>query len=320
MPPRDDAPMQREIPGPDPVPARRGFNIDLALAIAIPAGSTAVLFNKSSHIPAIWLASGRLLIATMIIAPMAIRDSRGSGERWRWRDAGIALVPAIFLALSFSWWVLGSRLAPTVDAALIGNLLPVAMPIIVLLLLREPPSAREVIASMIGVSGVVAMGALASHNGGAGEVRGDIFCALSLLALAIYLVLARRLRKGSLWLYLTPLYGCAGLICAALAWFLEGPPPPVWGRELWLLLGLAIIPTVIGQSIYNRAMSEIRPNVLGVLNLLQCPLAGVAAWMLWGEHPSGGFWLATLGAVGAFMVLMYPVMFPATARVPRQAA
>jgi drug/metabolite transporter (DMT)-like permease len=310
--------MKREASSHDPVPARRGFNIYLALAIAIPAGSTAVLFNKSSHIPAIWLASGRLLIATIIIAPLAVRDSHGGNERWRWQDAGITLVPALCLALSFSWWVLGSRLAPTVDAALIGNLLPVVMPIVVFLLLRELPSAREVLASMIGVSGVVAMGAMASHHGGVGEVRGDIFCALSLLALAIYLVLARRLRRGSLWLYLAPLYGSAGVICAALAWFLEGPPPLVWGRELWLLLGLAIIPTVIGQSIYNRAMSEIRPNVLGVLNLLQCPLAGVAAWMLWGEHPTGGFWLATLGAVGAFGVLMYPMVFPAMARASKQ--
>jgi drug/metabolite transporter (DMT)-like permease len=287
-------------------PPRPFLNIYLALAIAIPAGSTAVIFNKSSHLPAIWLAAGRLLIAALIIAPLAARDMRRRQTSWSRRELAISIVPALFLALSFSCWVLGCRLAPTVDAALIGNLLPVALPMVVFVMLRELPSIRETIASVVGLSGIVAMGMLATHHGGGSEARGDVFCAGSLVFLAVYLVLARQLRRGSLWIYLTPLYAWAGVFCAITAWIMEGPLPLPWGRELWLVLGLAIIPTVIGQSIYNRAMSEIRPPVLGVLNLLQCPMAGLAAWILWKERPTLGFWFATVGAAAAFGILMYP--------------
>ena len=303
-----------------PGAARPAFNIYLALALAIPAGSTAVIFNKSSHLPAIWLAAGRLTIAAVIILPLAIRDLRRRQEPWSRRELFNSIIPALCLAVSFSCWVLGCRLAPTVDAALIGNLLPVALPVAVFALLRELPSLRETIASVIGMSGVAAMGGMATHLGTRTEARGDVFCAGSLFALAVYLVLARRLRRGSLWIYLTPLYAGAGLCCAVMAWILEGPPPLPWGRELWLLLGLAIIPTVIGQSIYNRAMSEIRPNVLGVLNLLQCPLAGLAAWILWDEHPRLGFWLATIAAMVAFSVLMYPTIIAAWRREQAVAA
>jgi len=152
------------------------------------------------------------------------------------------------------------------------------------------------------------MGLVAARHGGVHEARGDVLCGLSLIGVAVYLAMARRLRRGSLWIYLVPIYGFAGLFCALLAWCFQGPPQVPHGRELLLVLGLAVIPTVIAHSIYNRAMTELRPNVLGVLNLLQCPLAGAAAWLLWNEHPSPGFYVASCAAVAAFAVLMYPVL------------
>jgi len=299
-------PTDLEVAAP-PTP-RPMLNIWLALMIAIPAGSTAVLFIKASHMPALWLAASRLLIAALIIFPLAIRDQRLSTLRWTPRALALAVIPALALACHFALWILGARLTNAVDASLIGNLLPVALPIVVFLLLRELPSRRELAACIIGICGIVGMGLAAARHGGVNEARGDVLCGLSLIGVAVYLSLARRLRRGSLWIYLVPIYGFAGLFSALMAWFFQGPPQMPHGRELLLMLGLAVIPTVIAHSIYNRAMTELRPNVLGVLNLLQCPLAGVAAWLIWDEHPSLGFYVASCAAVAAFAVLMYPAL------------
>ena len=227
---------------------------------------------------------------------------------WSGRDVAYALLPALALAIHFALWIIGARLTNAVDASLIGNLLPVALPTVVFFVLRELPSRRELVACGIGICGVVGMGLLAARHGGISEARGDELCGLSLIGVAIYLALARRLRRGSLWVYLTPIYFFAGVICSILAWCFQGPPPVPHGREILLMLGLAIIPTVVAHSIYNRAMTELRPNILGVLNLLQCPLAGFSAWLLWNEHPTAGFWLASAAAATAFLVLMYPML------------
>jgi drug/metabolite transporter (DMT)-like permease len=300
--------MAHGIENEDSAPHRGRHSIWWSLLIAIPAGSTAVLFIKASALPALWLAASRLLIAAIIIAPLAMRDQRRSQSQWSTRDILYSLIPALALAIHFALWIIGARMTIAVDAALIGNLLPIALPMVVFTLLRELPNRREMLACGIGVLGVLIMGLLAARHGGVREAHGDELCGLSVIGVAIYLTLARRLRKGSLWVYLTPLYGFAGIFCAIMAWYFQGPPPVPHGREILLMLGLAIFPTVIAHSIYNRAMSEIRPNILGVLNLMQCPLAGFAAWLLWKERPSMGFYVASLSATIAFLILMYPML------------
>jgi drug/metabolite transporter (DMT)-like permease len=295
----------REDPGMSTGGARpRTFNIWLALSLAIPFGSTAVLFIKASALPPIWLAAGRLLISSAVLMPLAMRDARRDGGALGWSALKPGLLPGLMLALHFTAWIVGARMTSAAEATLIGNLLPVAMPFVVFVMLRELPSRREATSGVIGIAGVVAMGV--GSLGMAGHLRGDIWCAVSVILVAVYLVLARQLRRGSLWLYLAPLYGIGGVICTVIALAVDGVPPLPMGREALYLIGLALFPTVIAHSIYNRAMSEVRPNTVGIMNLMQCPLAGLAAWALWSERPSPGFWVASAATAVAMGVLAWP--------------
>ncbi len=283
------------------------FNIWWALALAIPCGSTAVLFIKASHYPPVWMAAFRLLLSSLMLAPLAMRDVARRGVPWHLGDARASFIPALALAFHFATWIIGARLSPAVDASLIGNLLPAAMPLVALVLLREWPSGSELLAGCIGVAGVLVLLLLADRHGST-QAEGDALCGVSLVGVAAYLALARRQRRGSLFIYLTPLYGMAGLVCVLAALAMDGPPPLPSPREALLILGLAAIPTVIAHSIYNRAMTELRPNTLGVLNLMQCPIAGITAWLLWGEHPPRGLYLAALSAVLAIAGRLWPAL------------
>lgn len=289
---------------PSPAPGRQ-LPLWLAIAIALPCGSTAVLFIKASHLPPLWLAAGRLLLASAFILPLALTEQRQHGTGWSRQDVRLAVVPALALAAHFGFWIVGARLAPAVDGSLIGNFLPVVMPLVVFVLTRDLPSGRECWASGIGLLGMAAMAAFSGHGSAFPHAAwGDLLCAVSIVLVAIYLALARHRRSTQLWSYLVPVYAIAGIADAAIAWAHDGLPrlPP---RELLLVTGLAIFPTMIAHSIYNRAMMELRPNTIGLLNLLQCPLSGLGAWLLWREHPGPGFWCACVGVLGAYAVLMH---------------
>jgi drug/metabolite transporter (DMT)-like permease len=264
-----------------------------------------VIFIKASHTPPVWLAAERLLLAALVIAPLALRDAQRAGGGWRSVSLRDSLWPACFLAVHFAAWVVAARMIPAANSTLLANFTPVVMPLIALFLLRERVSGIELLATAVGVGGVAAL-AIGDLNASSAYLLGDGLCFLAMLALAVYLALARRLRRGSLWLYMMPLFAIAGLLCAVVALCLEGLPPLPTPHEAALVVGLALIPTVIGHSLMNRAMGQLRPQVVSLAGLGNVPSASLMAWVLWREVPSPMFWITAAAYLAAIGLLTVP--------------
>lgn len=276
----------------------------LGLTLGIAACSTAVIFIKASHTPPVWLAAERLLLAALVIAPLALRDARRAGG-WSAVSLRSSLWPACFLAAHFATWVVAARLIPAANSTLIANFTPVVMPLIALVTLRERVSINELVATAVGVSGVAIL-AMGDLDAGPAYLLGDGLCVVAMLALTIYLALARRLRRGSLWLYMMPLFATAGLICTVAALLLEGLPPLPAPGEALLVLGLALLPTVVGHSLMNRAMGELRPQLVSLAGLGNVPCAALMAWVLWREVPSPLFYVTLVAYLAALALLILP--------------
>ena len=69
-------------------------------------------------------------------------------------------------------------------------------------------------------------------------------------------------------------------------------------REYLIIVGLAVVPTILGHSILNHAMRYLRGQVVSVLNLSQFLFAGVLAYLLLGETPRPVFYAAGALVVG----------------------
>jgi drug/metabolite transporter (DMT)-like permease len=275
----------------------------LSLCLGVASCSTAVIFIKATHTPPIWLAAQRLLMAALILSPLAWRAARQHGVTpgW-WRSA---LLPGLFLAIHFAAWSSGARMIPAANSTLIANLIPLAMPVVALVVLRERASRWDLTATAVGLAGVIAM-AGGDLQATRAYLVGDGVCFGAMISVAIYLALSRRLRRGPLTLYMAPLYACAGVLCALTAAVVEGPPPIPSGHEALLVLGLASIPTVIGHTLINRAMGEIRPQAVSIAALGNVPLAGLMAWLLWRELPTPLFWAAAVTCVIAIAMVIAP--------------
>lgn len=285
------------------------------LAVGIVACSTSVIFIKESATPPLWLAAERLLLAALALAPLAWRDARREGATFGLAQLRLAWWPAFFLALHFATWIIGARLIPAANSTLIVNFTPVAMPLVVFVLLRERISARELLATAVGVAGVSALAA-GDLDASVAYLHGDALCSLSMLALVVYLALARQLRRGSLWLYVVPLYAVAGVASAAVALAAEGPPPLPGPGEALLVLGLALVPTVVGHSLINRAMGQLRTQVVSLASLGSVPCAAVFGWLLWREVPSLLLVVAMLSYLVALALLLWPARRAAPAACP----
>jgi drug/metabolite transporter (DMT)-like permease len=270
------------------------------LVFGILAGSTSVIFNKLSGLHPLLLAAGRQLVAALVLLPLAVREARRDGLRAS-ALLRTAALPGLVLALHFVTWIAGSRQTLAANAALIVNLVPLVMPFLLVFAIGERVRGGEIAGSVLALAGVVVLGA-SDLKLARTTLQGDVLCLVSMLTYAVYLVLARRNRASSgLWAYVVPLYAIGGLSCLVAALAGAGPLTPPAPRELLYVLGLALVPTVIGHTVLNASMRRLRGQVVSVIAMAEFVFAGVIAFLVLGERPSPFFYpaaaLVVLGAV-----------------------
>ncbi len=270
--------------------------------------STAVIFIKAGNVDAVLLAALRLLIAAAILSPLFMRDLRrcpGVTLTGCWRRS---LVPGTLLSIHFISWIAASRMTPAANATLIVNLVPVALPPMLFLLLRERLTRREVCGTLLALGGMGLLTA-ADFQMNREYFLGDMLCLGSMLFFALYLAWARRHQgPDGPWLYVVPLYAVAGIVSLALlpVAMLLGVADPfqayTW-NDLLMVSGLAVVPTVFGHSILNIAMKRMRGQVVSIVNMGQFVFAAILAYFLLDEMPDPAFLpaslLVVLGAVTA---------------------
>jgi drug/metabolite transporter (DMT)-like permease len=134
-----------------------------------------------------------------------------------------------------------------------------------------------------------------------------------MLFYAFYLIFARKNKEmPSIYLYVVPVYLMAGLFCLMIALALElGGREVVWfgpdAKMEWIsIIGLALIPTVLGHSLINWALTRIRGQAVVIINLAQFIFAGIMGFLLLDEIPALVFYLAsTLVVCGALIVIKH---------------
>ncbi len=276
----------------------------LILLFGVFACSTSVIMIKASEAHPIVLAAYRLLIASAVLTPVFIRVLRREKATYRVEHLRRSLIPAVFLAVHFISWAMGGRMTYAANATLIVNMVPLVMPFILLLLLRERVHAREIAGTVFALAGVFLIG-VSDYTLDPALLYGDFVCFLSMVLFAVYLALGRRNRDFSnIWLYLIPLYWMAGLICLVAAVVMRLPLTGYPATEYGLLVALALVPTIMGHSILNNSLKYFRGQVVSVVNLLQFLFAGTMAYFFYSEIPAPAFYLAAvLVGFGAWVVL-----------------
>ena len=160
------------------------------------------------------------------------------------------------------------------------------------------------------MAGVFLLGASDFHFS-RDQLWGDIICFVSMLFYAIYLVFGRINKDlASIYLYIVPVYLLGGLFCLLVAIIVEatftdllwlGPNLKI---ELISILGLAIVPTLLGHTLINASFRHIRGQIVSIFNLTQFIFAGILGFLILGEIPLLSFYLASVLVVAGSVVTL----------------
>jgi drug/metabolite transporter (DMT)-like permease len=267
--------------------------------------STAVIQIKASSTHPALIAPFRLLLAAAILTPVFIMNFRRHRAHYDGSHLRRTVLPAAILAAHMITWTFGARMTFAAQSSLIVNLSPIAIPFFLHALVGERINRAEIVGTAIAITGVLL---LTAHDAlsGEGDLLGNVICFISMLLFAWYLALGRANRDfPSLWLYVVPVYLQAGVLCLIL-----GAP---WlhtfdvnsTREWLLMLGLAVVPTIIGHSLLNYSMRHFRGQIVSLCNVGQFLFATAMAYFLFAEHPSVLFYAASAVVVGGIALVVF---------------
>jgi drug/metabolite transporter (DMT)-like permease len=272
--------------------AAMGFTI-LALAFA----SIFITRLERAGVPPITIAFYRMALATCLLAPAAL------AFKWReilslsGRDLRLLALGGLFLALHFGAWITSFKYIPIATSVVLVNSHPLFVVIASYFFLGDRPTRRDLTGTAIGLAGM----AIISHDGFTGAefaLLGDSLAILGALAIVGYFIVGRKARaRVSLLAYVTPLYAFCSVIL--LVWALgSGSRLYPYDSTVWFyFLALAVVPTILGHTVFNWAIKHVRPSAISVAFLGEPVVASLLALLLFGQQPS----LSTL--IGGVFVL-----------------
>jgi len=263
----------------------------LALGLGVLIVSTAALlirFAIDAGAGPLAVAAGRLTIAALIVAPIALRMRGPELRRLQRRDWAIAAVAGAFLAVHFATWIASLQYTSVASSVALVTTNPIWVGLLSWLLLAEPPSRRTVAGILTAVLGSALI--IAADLGGASEapgrspMLGNGLALAGAVAISGYFLVGRGLnRRMTLLAYVAIVYGTAAIAMNAIA--IAG------GQGLWTIpaaawlpiVALAIGPQLAGHTIINASLRQLSATFVALAILGEPVGSAVLAWLFLGE-------------------------------------
>ncbi|WKZ52268.1 MAG: DMT family transporter [Anaerolineales bacterium] len=285
--------------------------VALAIFIAILAVSTASIFIRLAQkdAPSLVIAAIRLTVASLALAPFALLQHGDEIRSITRREWTLAALAGLFLSIHFAAWITSLEYTTVVSSVVLVSTGPLWVALLSPVFLKEIPTRWVWIGMTLALLGgiIVGLGDSCSLTDSrlscpplsdllAGSAFfGNFLALLGAWTVAGYLMIGRSLRaRLSLVPYIFIVYGVAAL---ALLGYVAAAKQSLFGYPkltyLWML-GLALIPQLIGHSTYNWALRYMPASLVSVATLGEPIGSAILAFLILGESPSA---LTLLGGI-----------------------
>jgi len=284
----------------DPVNVELRIRVPAAMTLAIAALSFASIFItklESAQVPPLVIAFYRMAIATALLLPPALAFRRKEIGALARNDFGLLALGGLCLAIHFGAWITSLKYIPIATSVVLVNSHPLFVVIASYLFLGERPARRSIIGTAVGFAGMIVISKDA-FTGLQLALKGDSLALIGALAVVGYFVVGRKARERiSLLGYVTPLYAVCSVILLLFV-VVSGDALAPYSANVWAYLAaLAIVPTIIGHSLFNWSIKHVRPTAISITFLGEPVVAGLLALVFFGQRPP----LATF--IGGALVL-----------------
>lgn len=267
-----------------------------ALVLAACAIGFSPIFVRLSETGPVATGFYRTALALPILIAWSIgerRMHRPAAEAGSWRNRLLIGVAGFCFAGDLATWHWAIKLTPVANATLLANLAPIFVTLGAALFFKERVTRGFALALAFSVIGSVVLAS--AHLAVGADLAGDGWALITALFYAGYFLALSRVRiEVSAATAMAWSTGLSALWLLPLALFDGETMLPATAHGWALLVGLALIAQVAGQSLVGWALAHLPASYSSVSLLLQPVVAASLAWALLGEPLS---WQQGIGGI-----------------------
>jgi drug/metabolite transporter (DMT)-like permease len=271
------------------------------LLIGILAVSTASIFIRFAQedAPSLTIAALRLLFASLALAPITLKKHRSELFALTRGELTLGLLSGFFLAIHFATWVSSLEYTSVASSVVFVSTGPLWVALLSPIFLKEKLAQYTILGlglALVGVT-IIAMSGICVWDRGIScpnlfyqlhnrVMWGNFLALVGAWAVSGYLIIGRRLRvKISIIPYIFLVYSIAALVLVAVM-FAAGESPFGYQPKtyFWLLL-LALLPQLVGHSIYNWSLRFYPAAIVAVTTLGEPIGSSILAYIILKEKP-----------------------------------
>ncbi len=276
-----------------------------ALAVATFAVSWAAILFKLAGSGPLPAAFYRLALASIILSLFAVPRFFKALKRLSRGQIILLATSGLFLGLHFAFWVTSLFYTTISNSTVIVSTNPLWVMIMEVVFLKEKIPARSIAGMIAALAGMVLISG-GDFDIGRDAVIGDIFALLGAIFAGVYFFIGRKLRaKMDNLSYIFPVYSLAAITLLIIS-LVNGENLIDYPAKTWIVfLLLALIPTIVGHSLFNWLLKYIKAHIIAVTVLGEPIGATILAIIIFAQIPG---WSTIIGGVmilsGIFLVLI----------------
>lgn len=244
--------------------------------------------------PALAVAFWRTSLGALVLAPLGWRAARRDRVRPTLREHRRLAIAGLALGAHFAGFQAALALTTVASAVTLTTIAPIFVALGGWWLLRERSSRRTWIGMGLTIAGAVAIGAadLTGHELGPQALLGDAAALGAAVTVAGYLLIGRVARRRiPATTYSAVVFAWAGALLLPIC-LLTGTPLGGFAPMVWVaVLGIVVGPQLLGHTVFNALLSSVSATTVAIVVLAEPVGAGILAWLVLDELPTGGFWL-----------------------------
>ncbi|MCK8058841.1 MULTISPECIES: DMT family transporter [unclassified Fusibacter] len=268
------------------------------VAIGVLGVSFSPIITKSAESSALSIAMYRLIFACLILLLLNYKRI-DTLLHLPAKERSWSMVSGVFLALHFYFWIASLKLTSVASATVLVNVHPIAILIIGVLLYKEKPKPYQLFAVTLTLVGsyVLAQSDLTLSRD---VIIGDIYAVISAMLFAFYLTLGKLSRQTiTTFQYTMFVYGTCALTLILMSILTGGGAFVITHTsDWWVFIGLAVIPTLFGHSMFNKALEAVSTSFISLAVLGEPILASIWAFLIFRES------VTAIQVVGMAVVLI----------------
>ncbi|MGG7621512.1 DMT family transporter [Bacillus coreaensis] len=254
-----------------------------ALIVGVIAVSASAIFVKFSDAPSGVIAFYRLLFSVLFMLPVFLMKYVKELALISGRDWLYAILAGVFLSFHFILWFESLNYTSVASSTVLVTLQPLFAFVGTFLFFKERFTLKAILCAVAAIVGSVII-SWGDFQVSGTALFGDILALLACALVTAYLMFGQSVRKRiSLVTYTFVVYSISSIVLLLYVLIVGESLYPYPKNEWWNFILLALIPTLLGHSLFNWAIKWISTSIISMAILFEPIGATILAYYLLSE-------------------------------------